>query len=162
MPRAGRKKVQRYSMEFKQRAVRLSQLPDVEVQAVAQALDIHPFMLSRWRKEAREGWLRGTSARAKPRSSVTRVLNDLEALPIEHIADGFIAPIEIREAIAALSAGREYQPTDPYVERLDRALEALGPLLTFLDRPSVWIRSQHGSGRIAADVQLIDSRTQLH
>jgi len=29
------------------------------VQAVAAALDIHPFMLSRWRKEVREGQLRG-------------------------------------------------------------------------------------------------------
>ena len=38
------------------------------MQAVAQALDIHPFMLSRWRKEAREGRLRGTGARTKPAS----------------------------------------------------------------------------------------------
>jgi transposase len=29
------------------------------VQAVAEALEIHPFMLSRWRKEARDGVLRG-------------------------------------------------------------------------------------------------------
>ncbi|WP_422102258.1 transposase [Vreelandella sp.] len=28
--------------------------PDVMVQEVAQRLDIHPFMLSRWRKEYRE------------------------------------------------------------------------------------------------------------
>jgi transposase len=28
----------------------LSQQPGIQVQAVAQALDIHPFMLSRWRK----------------------------------------------------------------------------------------------------------------
>ena len=54
MPRAAPKKVHRYSLEFKQRAARLRQLADVEVRAVAQALGIHPFMLSRWRKEARE------------------------------------------------------------------------------------------------------------
>ena len=59
MPRAGPRKVQRYSLEFKLKAVKLSQLKDVEVQAVADALEIHPFMLSRWRKEAREGVLRG-------------------------------------------------------------------------------------------------------
>jgi len=35
--------------------VKLSQLPGVEVQAVADALEIHPFMWSRWRKEARDG-----------------------------------------------------------------------------------------------------------
>ena len=40
MPRAGPRKVQRYSLEFKRKAVALSQLPDVEVQAVADALEI--------------------------------------------------------------------------------------------------------------------------
>jgi len=48
-------KVYRYSMHFKAAAVRLSELPDVLIQDVAEALDIHPFMLSRWRKQAREG-----------------------------------------------------------------------------------------------------------
>jgi transposase len=59
MPRASRPKVRQYSLEFKLKAVKLSQLPGVEVQAVADALEIHPFMLSRWRKEARDGRLRG-------------------------------------------------------------------------------------------------------
>ncbi len=59
MPRAGPRKVHRYSLEFKLKAVKLSQLKGVEVQAVADALEIHPFMLSRWRKEARDGVLRG-------------------------------------------------------------------------------------------------------
>ena len=62
MPRAGPRKVSRYSLEFKLKAVKLSQLKDVEVQAVADALEIHPFMLSRWRKEARDGVLRGRAA----------------------------------------------------------------------------------------------------
>jgi transposase len=47
--------VHRYSMHFKAIAVRLSELPDVLIQDVAEALDIHPFVLSRWRKKAREG-----------------------------------------------------------------------------------------------------------
>ena len=59
MPRAGPRKVQRYSLEFKLKAVKLSHLRGVQVQAVADALEIHPFMLSRWRKEARDGVLRG-------------------------------------------------------------------------------------------------------
>ena len=42
MPRAGPRKVQRYSLEFKLKAVKLSQLKGVEVQAVAEALEIHP------------------------------------------------------------------------------------------------------------------------
>jgi transposase len=45
----------RYSPEFKATAVRLSQLPGVAVQDVAASLYIHPFLLSRWRKHAREG-----------------------------------------------------------------------------------------------------------
>ena len=45
----------RYSENFKATAVKLSELPDVLIQDVAEALDIHPFMLSRWRKQAREG-----------------------------------------------------------------------------------------------------------
>ena len=65
MPRAGPKKVHRYSLEFKLKAVKLSQLKGVEVQAVADALEIHPFMLSRWRKEARDGVLRGHVSIAK-------------------------------------------------------------------------------------------------
>jgi len=54
----GPRKVHRYSTEFKLKAVKLSSLAGVLVQDVADALDIHPFMLSRWRKEAREGRLR--------------------------------------------------------------------------------------------------------
>jgi transposase len=65
VPRAGPKKVQRYSLEFKLKAVKLSQLKGIEVQAVAEALEIHPFMLSRWRKEARDGVLRGRVAVTK-------------------------------------------------------------------------------------------------
>ena len=66
MPRAGPKKIQEYSREFKLAAVRLSQQRGVQVQAVAAALDIHPFMLSRWRKEMRDGRLRGPRARPRP------------------------------------------------------------------------------------------------
>lgn len=44
-----------YTHEFKVKAVELSHLEDVKVQDVAKTLDIHPFMLSRWRKEYREG-----------------------------------------------------------------------------------------------------------
>ncbi|OFV81004.1 MAG: hypothetical protein A2Y78_00475 [Acidobacteria bacterium RBG_13_68_16] len=51
----GPRKVHRYSAEFKLKAAKLSQIEGVQVQDVADALDIHPFMLSRWRKEAREG-----------------------------------------------------------------------------------------------------------
>ncbi len=78
----GPKRVHRYSAEFKLTAVRLSGMPGVQVQVVADALDIHPFMLSRWRKEARDGVLRGRARRVEvgPRREIKR----LQALEREH------------------------------------------------------------------------------
>ena len=64
MPRSGPRKIQKYSAEFKVTAVKLSQQPGLQVQTVARALEIHPFMLSKWRKEAREGRLRGRVPKA--------------------------------------------------------------------------------------------------
>lgn len=55
MPMPGPRTTYRYSSEFKATAVRLSELPGVVIQDVAASLAIHPFMLSRWRKQAREG-----------------------------------------------------------------------------------------------------------
>ena len=49
------KKTWFYPVDFKIKAVELSLRDDVSSKDVAQALDIHPFMLSRWRKEYREG-----------------------------------------------------------------------------------------------------------
>ena len=49
------KKTWFYPVDFKIKAVQLSLRDDVSSKDVAQALDIHPFMLSRWRKEYREG-----------------------------------------------------------------------------------------------------------
>jgi len=54
----GPKKVKRYSDEFKIQAVRLSLHPEIQTQDVAHALDIHPFMLSKWKKDFREGRLK--------------------------------------------------------------------------------------------------------
>jgi len=56
MPRYNNhKKTNRYTQEFKSKAVQLSHLTGAQVKDVAHALGIHPFMLSRWRKEYREG-----------------------------------------------------------------------------------------------------------
>jgi len=56
MPRYNNpRKTWHYTNEFKVKAVQLSLIDGIQVQEVANALDIHPFMLSRWRKEYREG-----------------------------------------------------------------------------------------------------------
>ena len=48
-------KTERNTNQFKTKAAHLSLLPSIQVQEVAHTLDIHPLMLSRWRKEYREG-----------------------------------------------------------------------------------------------------------
>ena len=64
-----------YLNEFKVKAVQLSLLEDVQVKDVAATLDIHPFMLSRWRKEYREGKLV-----ADKRQKVIPMANDKKEL----------------------------------------------------------------------------------
>ena len=64
--RKGPRKLYRYSAEFKLKAVKLSQIEGVRVQDVADALEIHPFMLSKWRKDLRDGRLRGRSRPVVP------------------------------------------------------------------------------------------------
>src|SRR5829696_4860146 len=82
MPRSGPRTVRRYSDEFKRAAVRLSQQPGIQVKTVAAALAIHPFMLSKWRKDARDGRLAGSPATA-PRVP-TRELARLQAVEREY------------------------------------------------------------------------------
>jgi transposase len=65
---------------FKRTAVQLSQRPGVQVQAVAEALDIHPFMLSRWRKEFREGRLRLPAHASVPRAPKARLVREIRRL----------------------------------------------------------------------------------
>jgi len=55
MLRPGPRTTPRYSEHFKATAVRLSQLPGVQVKEVAKSFYIHPFMSSRWRRQARVG-----------------------------------------------------------------------------------------------------------
>lgn len=44
-----------YNYQFKWTAVKLSEHADIQGRSVAEALDIHPIMLYRWRKEMRDG-----------------------------------------------------------------------------------------------------------
>ena len=79
MARARPPRTHRYSMQFKATAVRLSELPDVLIQDIADALDIHPFMLSRWRKQAREGLIVTKGIKLDTESSAElKRLRDLE------------------------------------------------------------------------------------
>ncbi|MDH5536329.1 MAG: transposase [Betaproteobacteria bacterium] len=79
MARAGPRKVERYGDRFKATAVKLSSLPGVRIKDVAAALDIHPFMLSLWRRQVRDGVIVAKSAKldVKTKAELKR-LKELE------------------------------------------------------------------------------------
>jgi len=89
MPKPGPRTTTRYSAEFKAVAVRLSQLPGVRVKDVAETLYIHPFMLSRWRKEAREGKIVTKKTTVDPAvkaelKELRRIKKQYQQLKVEH------------------------------------------------------------------------------
>lgn len=79
MARAGPRKIAKYGERFKATAVKLSSLPGVLIQDVAAALDIHPFMLSLWRKQVRDGVIvaKGAKLDVKTKAELKR-LKELE------------------------------------------------------------------------------------
>jgi transposase len=103
MPRPGPRTTNKYSDRFKATAVRLSELPGVAVQDVAESLYIHPFMLSRWRKQMREGQIVSKSAPvdaevAAELKSLREMKKKYERLKLEHEI--------LKKAIAFTSARR--------------------------------------------------------
>ncbi len=83
MPRSGPRTVRKYTDEFKLTAVRLSEQPGVQVRAAAAAPAIHPFVRSKWRRDAREGVLRGAAPKAPP-PGPARELAQFQALETAH------------------------------------------------------------------------------
>jgi len=112
MPRPGPRTTAKYSDRFKATAVRLSELPGVEVRDVAASLYIHPFMLSRWRKEAREGRImtKGVEIEkdvAAELKELRRVKKQYERLKLEHeILKKAIAFTSARKAKSSNSSKR--------------------------------------------------------
>jgi transposase len=89
MPKPGPRTTYKYSDHFKATAVRLSHVPGVAVQDVADSLYIHPFMLSRWRKELREGKIMAKGADvdkevAGELKELRRIKKEYERLKVEH------------------------------------------------------------------------------
>ena len=103
MPRPGPRTTYKYTEQFKATAVRLSQLSGVRVLDVAESLYIHPFMLSRWRKQAREGLIvtKGVEIDkeiAAELKALRRIKKAHERLKLEHEL--------LKKAIAFTSARR--------------------------------------------------------
>jgi transposase len=89
MPKPGPRTTYKYSDEFKATAVQLSNLPGVAIKDVAESLYIHPFMLSRWRKQAKEGLImnKGVDINkdvAAELKALRRMKKDYERLKMEH------------------------------------------------------------------------------
>ncbi|TQM16863.1 transposase [Pseudoxanthomonas sp. 3HH-4] len=89
MPKPGPRTIHRYSDAFKASAVRLSQQPGVRISDVAQSLYIHPYMLSRWRRLAREGVIVTKGAPMDPSTTaelkaLRKIKRQYEQLKLEH------------------------------------------------------------------------------
>ena len=100
----GPKKVHRYTLEFKIQAVRLANHPEIQTQDVAHALDIHPFMLSKWKKDYREGKLKPAAEAAG--LSLPRALRvsraDPEKRALRRQVKQLEARVEARRAVRSL------------------------------------------------------------
>ena len=69
-----------YSLEFKRQAVMLANHPDLQTKDVAEALAIHPFMLSRWKKEMKDRKLTGKDAVTIPVSDLAEAQAEIARL----------------------------------------------------------------------------------
>ena len=118
MPTPGPRTTHRYSDVFKATAVRLSQLPGVSVADVAESLYIHPFMLSRWRRLAREGLIMSKGvevdkAVAAELKALREVKRKYERLQVEHDL--------LKKAIAFTSARKTTStPSSPTTKKTTR------------------------------------------
>ena len=87
-----KQKVLEYANEFKVRVVKLSCLEGIKIKQIAQGLDLHPFMISRWRKEFRDGTLVADSSRR------VRMANDKPSPTPKQLAEN----TKLRKEIARL------------------------------------------------------------
>jgi transposase len=82
----------------------LSLHPEIQTQDVAQALDIHPFMLSRWKKDYRDGKLKPVANAAG--LSLPEVLRspsqDLEKKKLKRYVKQLQAKVDARTEARAL------------------------------------------------------------
>jgi len=115
--RIGPAKIKQYSLEFKLKAVQLSSQPGVLIKDVAESLCIHPFMLSKWRKQVRDGELVGDPPAIEPQEAAElRRLRDVEQqfkrLQMEHdLLKKAIRFASERKAKSSPSSGQTGKPT---------------------------------------------------
>src|SRR3990167_3577471 len=123
----GPKKVHRYTLEFKIQAVKLANHPEIQTQDVAHALDIHPFMLSKWKKDYREGKLKPAAEAAG--LSLPKILRvpkaDPERRALKRQVKQLEAKVEARRAVRALE--RKLAALEVEHDLLKKATRSLRP-----------------------------------
>jgi len=72
-----------YNFQFKHTAVSITNHPNILSVDVAEALNIHPIMLYRWRQEMREGVLENNDQEARSRDKLLSAQNKIKKLEYE-------------------------------------------------------------------------------
>ena len=72
-----------YNYQFKHTAVSVANHHDIHTQDVAEALNIHPFMLSRWKKQLRDGALENNDQEARSRDELLKAKEKIRKLERE-------------------------------------------------------------------------------
>lgn len=72
-----------YNYQFKHTAVSVANHPYINTQDVAEALNIHPFMLSRWKKDMRDGTLADNDKEARSKSELQKAQKKIKTLEKE-------------------------------------------------------------------------------
>lgn len=106
MGRAIKKRYDRYSLEFKLRAIKLASHPNITALAVAESLGIHPVMLYRWCMEKRNGTLRENKQMKKKSPEIKKAPKRTDLL-IEKEAELLKAQRRIKELEKSLEARQE-------------------------------------------------------
>lgn len=122
MARTLKRTYARYSDAFKAEAVRLASQTGIRVQDVAQSLDIHPFMLSRWKKQCREGVIMTKSSWG----GVPDLVSEAELLRLREIEKAY-AQLKLehdllKKAIRFTSSqSRQSSSSSPPIKRISRS-----------------------------------------
>ena len=106
MGRAIKKRYDRYSLEFKLRAIKLANHPNITALAVAESLGIHPVMLYRWCMEKRNGTLRENRQMKKKPPETKKTAKRVDPL-IEKEAELLKAQRRIKELEKSLASRQE-------------------------------------------------------
>ena len=72
-----------YNYQFKHTAVSVANHPEIQTQYVAEALEIHPFMLSRWKKQMRDGDIQDSEKEARAESELFNAQKKIKQLEKE-------------------------------------------------------------------------------